>query len=101
MIARMHERLASTKYKTVDWSSYNGALRRRGSLSIWLDPETKWRPFPTGRRGRQPIFSDSASQTCLTMKVLFGMPLRQTTGFVQSLLQLVGLDWPVPDHSTL
>ena len=35
------------------------------------------------------------------MKVLFGMPLRQTTGFVQSLLQLVGLDWPVPDFSTL
>lgn len=35
------------------------------------------------------------------MKVLFGMPLRQTTGFVQSLLQMVGLDWDVPDYSTL
>ena len=36
-----------------------------------------------------------------TLKVLFGMPLRQTTGFVQSLLRLVGLDWAVPDFSTL
>lgn len=35
------------------------------------------------------------------MKVLFGMPLRQTTGFVESLLQLVSLDWTVPDFSTL
>tara|TARA_B100000614_G_scaffold233052_1_gene228134 strand:+ start:337 stop:645 length:309 start_codon:yes stop_codon:yes gene_type:complete len=35
------------------------------------------------------------------MKVLFGMALRQTTGFVESLLQLVGLDWTVPDFSTL
>ena len=35
------------------------------------------------------------------MKVLFGMPLRQTTGFVESLLRLVGLDWRVPDFSTL
>ena len=35
------------------------------------------------------------------LKVLFGMPLRQTTGFVQSLLRLVGLDWSVPDFSTL
>ena len=35
------------------------------------------------------------------LKVLFGMPLRQTTGFVQSLLRLVGLDWAVPDFSTL
>lgn len=29
------------------------------------------------------------------------MPLRQTTGFVQSLLKLVGLDWTVPDFNTL
>jgi hypothetical protein len=35
------------------------------------------------------------------MKVLFGMALRQTTGFVESLLRLVGLDWAVPDSSTL
>ena len=35
------------------------------------------------------------------MKVLFGMALRQTTGFVESLLRLAGLDWAVPDFSTL
>jgi hypothetical protein len=35
------------------------------------------------------------------LKVLFGLPLRQTTGFVQSLLQLIGPDWAVPDFSTL
>lgn len=35
------------------------------------------------------------------MKMLFGMALRQTTGFVKSLLRLIGLDWTVPDFSTL
>lgn len=35
------------------------------------------------------------------MKVLFGMALRQTTGFVARLLKLIGLDWAVPDFSTL
>ena len=60
-----------------------------------------WRAKPTGKRGRQPVYSDAAIQTCLTMKVLFGMALRQTTGFVESLLHLVGLDWAVPDFSTL
>ena len=35
------------------------------------------------------------------MKVLFDMPLRQTTGFIQSFVRLVGLDWEVPDCSTL
>ncbi len=60
-----------------------------------------WAPPPTGKRGRQPQYGDAAIRTCLTMKVLFGMALRQTTGFVESLLRLVGLDWAVPDFSTL
>jgi hypothetical protein len=60
-----------------------------------------WAAKRTGKRGRQPVYSDAAVQTCLTMKVLFGMALRQTTGFVESLLCLIGLDWDVPDFSTL
>ena len=92
---------ALTKYKITNWSAYNDALKRRGSLTIWFVPEMTWQAPPTGKRGRQPSFSDTAIQTCLAMKVLFGMPLRQTTGFVQSLLKLVGLDWVVPDFSTL
>ena len=92
---------APTKYKTKNWSSYNDSLKQRGSLSIWFDPEMVWTPPPSGKRGRQQQFSDAATQTCLTLKVLFGMPLHQTTGFVQSLLRLVGLDWATPDFSTL
>lgn len=38
---------------------------------------------------------------CLTLKALFGLPLRQTTGLVARLLELAGLGWPVPDFSTL
>ena len=87
-------------YKTLNWPAYNKALRRRGSLTIWFDPEMAWAAQPTGKRGRQPVYTDAAVQTCLTMKVLFGMALRQTTGFVESLLCLIGLDWDVPDFST-
>jgi hypothetical protein len=60
-----------------------------------------WEAAPTGKRGRRPDYSDAAIQTCLTMKVLFGMALRQTTGFVESLLGLISLDWAVPYFSTL
>ena len=35
------------------------------------------------------------------IKVLFDLLLRQTTGFVESLLALTGLEWSVPDFSTL
>ncbi len=88
-------------YKTRHWPAYNEALKRRGSLTIWFDPEMIWDAAPSGRRGRQQSYSDAAIQMCLSMKVLFGMALRQTTGFVESLLRLAGLDWAVPDFSTL
>ena len=94
-------RPSTLSYKTLNWPEYNNALKRRGSLTVWFDPDMTWAATPTGKRGRQPLYSDPAIQTCLTMKVLFGMALRQTTGFVESLLHLIGLDWAVPDFSTL
>jgi hypothetical protein len=94
-------RPTSPAYKTWNWPSDNEALKRRGSLTIWFDPAMTWEAAPTGKRGRQPDYSDAAIQTFLSMKVLFGMALRQTTGFVESLLRLIGLDWAVPDFSTL
>src|SRR6056297_2540565 len=87
--------------RTRNWPAYDEALKRRGSLTIRFDPTMTRDAAPTGRRGRQRTCSDAAIQTCLSMKVPFGMALRQTTGFVESLLRLVGLDWTVPDFSTL
>ena len=71
-------------------------LRDRGSLSVWFDPGMVWHAAPSGKRGRQQTFSDAAIQACLTIKVLFGLPLRQTTGFVASLLKRAGRDGSVP-----
>ena len=102
-------------YKTLNWPAYDKAIKRRGSLSIWFDLEMMWAAKPTDKRGRQPVYSGeedqktvrgtvfptNAVQTCMTMKLLFGMAPRQTTGFVESLLRLIGLDWDVPDFSTL
>ncbi len=94
-------RPTSPACKTRNWHACNEALKRRGSLTIWFDPAMTWAAAPTGKRERQPDYSDAAVQTCLTMKVLFGMALRQTTGFVESLLRLTGLDWAARDFSTL
>lgn len=54
-----------------------------------------------GSPGRPAVFSDVAIQFCLTSKVLFKLPLRQTTGMVASLLKMAGLYWAVPDYTTL
>ena len=88
-------------YRTRNWPAYNEALKRRGSLTIWFDSDMSSDPVPTGRRGRQQTYSYARIQTCFTLKVLFEMTLRQTTGFVESLLRLVGLNWTVLDFSTL
>ena len=89
------------RYRTTNWSDYNATLRKRGSLLIWLDKEMAWYAPHEGRPGRPPIFSEAAIQFCLSIKVLFKLPVRQTAGRVASLLQLAGLNWPVPDYSTL
>ena len=60
-----------------------------------------WLAPPSGKRGRSKTFSDAAIQFCLTIKCLFGLPLRQTLGLVQSLLKMAGLPWAAPDYSTV
>lgn len=92
---------APARYRTMNWSSYNDALRKRGSLLIWLDKEMTWLAPHDGSPGRPAVFSDATIQFCLSIKVLFKLPLRQIVGMVTSLLHLAGLDWPVPDFSTL
>ncbi len=89
------------RYRTTHWSSYIASLKKRGSLLIWLDREMTWLAPHDGKPGRPAVFSDAAIQFCLTIKVLFKLPLRQTTGMVASLLKLANLDWAVPDYTTL
>jgi hypothetical protein len=88
-------------YRTTNWPEYNEALKRRGSLEVWFDPEMHWLSKPCGRPGRPMRFSDSAIELCLTLKTLFNLPLRQVTGLVASLIKMAKLDWPVPDYTTL
>ena len=89
------------RYKTTNWGQYNAALKARGSLTLWFDADMQWLAAPSCKRGRQHTFSDACIQFCLSIKCLFGLPLRQTLGLVQSLLQLSGAHWPVPDYSTV
>ena len=70
-------RLGRPACKTQNWPTCNEALKRRGSLTIWFDPDMTWAAKPTGKRGLQPVYDDPAIQTCRTMKVLFGIALWQ------------------------
>ncbi len=51
--------------------------------------------------GGQVKYSDLAIATALTLRAVFRLALRQTEGLIGSIMQLLGLDLAVPDHSTL
>jgi hypothetical protein len=101
VIAGGDEQLDTNDLKDQELAELQSCLKQRGSLSIWFDAEMTWEAKPSGYRGRQQANSYAAIQACLTIRVLFGLPWRQATGFVESLLELVGLNWVVPDFSTL
>ncbi len=75
-------------YRVTNWSDDNAALSKRGSLLLWLDKEMGWYAPHEGRPGHPPVFSDAAIRFCLSIKVLFKLPLKQTAERVASLLRL-------------
>src|SRR3954471_13053452 len=91
------------RHRVTNWAVYDAGLRARGSLTVWFTTEAieAWRAEPCTGRGGQPRYSSLAITTALTLKAVFRLALRQTEGLVGSILQLLGLDLPVPDHSTL
>ena len=77
-------------------------MRRRGDLTIWVTPEAiaAWTPPKAGRRGRPARYSDLAIEAGVMLRLAIGRPWRQTEGLLGSLMRLLGLELPVPDHTT-
>jgi hypothetical protein len=100
--ARRHH-IPKQKHRVTNWAAYDAGLRARGSLTVWFTPEAvaAWKADPRTGRGGQPAYSALAIATALTLRAVFRLALRQTEGLIASVLQLLGLDLAVPDHSTL
>lgn len=92
-----------TAYRVNNWREYEQSLRDRGDIPLWVSPEviSAWRAPMTGKRGAQPIYADIAIETALALRLLFHLPLRQPEGFLGSVLRLMDLSLPCPDHTTL
>jgi hypothetical protein len=85
-----------------NWPEYDGALQRRGSLTVWVTSEAlaAWHPPKTGRRGRSPRYAAIAIETGHLLRLAFGRPWRQTEGLLRSLAALLGVGIGVPDWNT-
>lgn len=100
----MSKSASKPQYRIRNWSQYDAALKQRGSLTFWLSEEVieQWLNHEkTGRKGASNTYSDLAIQLMATLQILFNLPGRQTEGFLESIFALMGIEMPVPDHSTL
>src|SRR3954463_4603532 len=101
--AACRHHIPKQRHQVTNWAEYDAALRARGSLTVWFTPAAvaAWAAAPRLSRGGQPTYSDLAIAPTLTGRAVFRLALRQTEGLIGSILQLLGLNLAVPDHTTL
>ena len=77
--ARRHK-FPKKRYRVTNWAEYTEILRRRGDLTIWVTDDTlkQWRAPRRTTPGGQPKYSNIAIETCLTLRTIYKLPLRQT-----------------------
>jgi len=88
-----------------NWPAYNRALIRRGSLTFWVDEQAVQAWFDTAGSGalggRSRIYADTAIECALVVRSVFHLSLRATQGFLESLVELMGVELPIPDYTTI
>jgi hypothetical protein len=99
----VRHKIPKQKIKVTNWAEYNEALRKRGDFTLWISDDAlkSWQAEPRKTRGGQAKYSDMAIEICLTLRVIFNLALRQTQGFVRSVMKLLKVNLSVPDYSTL
>jgi hypothetical protein len=94
-----------TLYRVKNWSEYDQALVKRGSITFWLseDLAETWRHASHGekQRGSPFEYSEKAIEIMQTVKNVFHLPNRATEGFLRSVFEMLEVDLRVPDHTTL
>jgi hypothetical protein len=87
-------------FKVQNWSEYEAGLRRRGSLTLWIEDDApdQWQTCGPGGQAR---YTDAAIQTSLMVRMAFKLPLRQTEGLMASVLTLMDRTISAPDHTTV
>jgi transposase len=100
--ARRHH-IPKMKFRVKNWAEYDAALRRRGSLTLWVTPEVvgEWQAARRTTPGGQSIHSELAIETGMMLRLAFHLALRQTEGLMGSIFGLLGVLLSTPDHSTL
>ena len=86
-------KIPKQKRRVTNCAEYDESLRRRGDLTVWIseDALAVWSAPPRTTPGGQPVYSDLAIEMCLTLRMVFKQPLRQTQGLMRSISKLMGV----------
>jgi Transposase DDE domain len=87
-------------FKVQNWPEYEAGLRRRGSLTLWIEDAVLEQWQTVGPHG-QARYEEIAIETCLMLRAAFKLALRQTEGLMDSVLTLMNLTISAPDHTTV
>jgi len=100
---RSQYKYEKSPYRIRNWSEYEAGLRRRGDLTVWFSDDAidSWRALPGGKPGGQRTYAKVAIEAALMIRMVFHLPLRQTEGFLRSLVDMLDVEIPIPDHTTL
>jgi hypothetical protein len=65
------------RYVVRNWSAYDRALRRRGDVTVWISEEAvvAWLKSDKRTAGGDPVETDLAIETVLTVRTVFHLPL--------------------------
>src|ERR1700681_2404071 len=70
-------------FKVRNWPEYEAGLRRRGSLTLWIE-DVALDHWQSGGPGGQARYTDAALQIRLLGRTAFKLPWRQTEGLMAS-----------------
>jgi hypothetical protein len=83
-------------FKVRNWPEYEAGLRRRGSLTLWIEDTAleNWQTFGPGGQARYKV---AAIQTTLMVRAAFRLALRQAEGLMASVITLMDLTISAPE----
>ena len=91
-----HRPIKKHTYRQSNYSDYNNALRNRGRIDVWISDDIlgAWQDDVriydgTGSTAKYP---NSTIEACHYLRMVFKLPLRQTQGFIENILEMFSAD---------
>ena len=93
-------------YRQSNYSDYNNALKNRGRIDLWISDDVLdcWQDDERihDGSGSSTKYPNSTIEACHYLRMVFKLPLRQSQGFIENILDMLGLQTlQCPDYTLL